>query len=424
MSAQNVPAQRQETQITPQQVMINRLTGDKMKAAIRAVAPAYCDPARFLTIAIAAAKAVAADEKVDPNSVLVAIHDAAKLGLYLDKQMQHAALVPYFDRNTGMKIIQCQPMYKGLIHMARESANELVDIRPYIVYKADEFRTWNDRQGTNFEHVPSLEDGREASGIVGGYTLSWFKEEEAPRYYWVANDKILRVERMAKRKPKGGKSWKDDDTRDDMVLKTLIRQTLKWLDLSPQVAIALGIDNQTEANRLAGVRPMPSAEIADIIDADYRDPLQDEVDIAAEGGKPDVADTVELQDEPAGMTAVEAAQAEIGPDTSSGNAEAPKGAQVGSEEAAAANGEVEDSADLTKGTTAPLVEEQGECPMTPAEFHKIVLNTAKIAKLTSDQVHEQLEAEFSVEGGLAFVDPKDYNAVIDHFMQQTKAVDV
>lgn len=410
---QNAVATRPEQVLTPQLLMLNKLAGPKMAEAIKAVAPSYCDPARFLTIAMSAAKAMLADPDIEPNSLLISIFDAAKLGLYLDRQLQHAALVAYRDRNLGVKIVQCQPMYKGLIHMARESSNELKDIKPYIVYAADDFRTWNDVDGPHFEHNISLDEGRETSRVLGVYTLSWFEGEERPRYYWTGIDKVKRIEAHATKGKHDGKAWRDKNTWADMVLKTGVRQTLKWLDLSPQVSTALGIESAIEAAKISTPKPIPADEIADLIDVDYRDSLQEEADMAAEGGKPDVSDTVEVQDEPAEMSPVEAAQAEIGGGAPDDKAEAPESPQNGGEEPTSKN---EPAPEPSGQQEMGLDDAAKQAHMAQKEFCDIVREAAGVVKMTEDAICAILEEEFGVKGGLDQVKPEDYNRVVDHFI--------
>jgi len=375
MTAPSVPQQRQETQITPQRAAIGKLMSNAMRERILKVIPQYCEPDRFLSLAVSAGKALLSDPKVVPDSVVLAVFDAAKLGLYLDPQLHHAALVPYQAKN-GWKYVQCQPEYRGMIHMARQCDSRLRDIKPYLVYRADEWKQWMDIDGPHFRHVPSTDSGREKSDIFGVYTLSWFEGEERPRFYFTPKEKVNRIEKMARRR--GGAVWKDELSYPDMVLKTGIRQTLKWLDLSPEVNKAVSLDDEAATGRR--VRQVEAEEIDGLIDADFRWPEDDQVPASS---KPHVQECQEIvADEPAEKTEAQTAAEEI---------------------------------------AEPDVAEVEEPENARGAFEERTLSWAKDAGLSAEQVDAMVAAEFDIVGGLGAVPESDFTRVHDHFMSLAEA---
>jgi len=262
---------------------IDILKSDTMRGTIAQVLPGYLDAQRFMGMALEAAKAFAASPKVVKESILIAVFQAAKLGLYFDKMLGEAHMVP-FKTPDGRSLITMIPGYKGLIKLAKKSGDKLVDVKAYIIYDKDEFAQWIDGDGPHFRHVPSTED--DLGRMLGGYALFWLKGEDKPRYHYVSGQKIRKIKSSAL--SRGGAVWKSWE--EDMWLKTIIRQAMKLLDLSPDLTVAIARDELIDSGKIDSAIP---DELTGIVDGEYQE-VANQVNASAdrppEGeGKPTVA---------------------------------------------------------------------------------------------------------------------------------------
>ena len=57
----------------------------------------------------------------NPTSFLGALMQSAQLGLEPNTNLGHAYLIPYYDKNSGKKIVNLQLGYMGLLDLAHRS---------------------------------------------------------------------------------------------------------------------------------------------------------------------------------------------------------------------------------------------------------------------------------------------------------------
>lgn len=167
-----------------------------------------------------------------PISVVEAIMVASQLGLEIASPIGGAHLVPYGKR------CQMIPDYRGLIRLALRNG----DCKKLVareVYEGDMFHII---QGTreDIEHVPLLGDeARMDDDITGFYAVATMADGLTVHEYASKGD----VDKIRARSKAGSSGpWKTDYAA--MGKKTLIKRVLKWLDLSPDLAMAIEYDNR------------------------------------------------------------------------------------------------------------------------------------------------------------------------------------
>lgn len=169
-----------------------------------------------------------------PISVVEAIMVASQLGLEIASPIGGAHLVPF------KKKCQMIPDYRGLIRLALRNG----DCRRLVareVYVDDMFHVI---QGTreDIEHVPALGDEpRSDENITGFYAVATLQDGITIHEYAPRGD----VDKIRARSKAGSKGpWVTDYPA--MGKKTMIKRVLKWLDLSPDTAMAIEYDNRGE----------------------------------------------------------------------------------------------------------------------------------------------------------------------------------
>ena len=173
--------------------------------------------------------------KCTPISVVEAIMVASQLGLEIASPIGGAHLVPFG------KTCQMIPDYRGLIRLALRNGDcEKLIARE--VYRDDYFDVI---QGTteSIDHRPHLGDeaAREDGDVVRFYAVATMAGGGTVHEWATAGD----VNKIRDRSKAGAKGpWGSDYVA--MGKKTMIKRVLKWLDLSPDLALAIEYDNRGE----------------------------------------------------------------------------------------------------------------------------------------------------------------------------------
>lgn len=186
--------------------------------------------------------------KCTPISVVEAIMVASQLGLEIASPIGGAHLVPF---KTKCQMI---PDYRGLIRLALRKG----DCRKIVareVYDGDMFHVI---QGTTemIEHVPLLgNEAREDENITGFYSVATLADGVTVHEYASAGD----VNKIRGRSAAGNKGpWTTDYAA--MGKKTMIKRVLKWLDLSPDLALAIEMDNRGDTGFSGSITDRDTAE--------------------------------------------------------------------------------------------------------------------------------------------------------------------
>ena len=169
-----------------------------------------------------------------PISVVEAIMTASQLGLEIASPIGGAHLVPFG------KVCQMIPDYRGLIRLALRKG----DVRKLVAREVYEGDVFHIIQGTreDIEHVPQLGgEARADEDITGFYAVATLADAITVHEYAPRGD----VDKIRARSKAGSKGpWGTDYAA--MGKKTLVKRVLKWLDLSPDLALAIEMDTRGE----------------------------------------------------------------------------------------------------------------------------------------------------------------------------------
>lgn len=261
-----------------------------MKGGIAAVLPKHLTPERMATIAYTAMQRNPRLLECTKESLIGSIMTAAMLGLEPSGPLGHGALIPY--KNHGTYECQFQPMYQGLLELARRSGF-ILSVQLREVRKGDRF-SFRFGLRPDLEHIPLEGEGaddpkREVTHVycvidlIGGGqqwdVISWDEGiAHGARFSPSWDDRL-----------NGGKGgfrldsvWADDPLA--MIRKTILKKVLKLCPKSPEMAAALLGDDGAERGR--SVR---TTKIADgVFDVDFgEDPDAGRSD-GREAGKVDI----------------------------------------------------------------------------------------------------------------------------------------
>ncbi len=205
---------------------------EQSETRIADVLPDGMDPKRVVRLAKFAVHRNPALLKCDPVSVIEAIVTASQLGLEINSPIGGAHLVPYAKR------CQMIPDYRGLIKLALQN-DDCLKLVAREVYEGDLIHIM---QGTSesIEHVPLLGgEVRMDDDITGFYAVATLKGGVTVHEYAPKGD----VDKIRARSRAGNSGpWSTDYAA--MGKKTMVKRVLKWLDLSPQLALAIEMDNR------------------------------------------------------------------------------------------------------------------------------------------------------------------------------------
>lgn len=210
------------------------------------------------------------------QSLLSSMIEAAQIGLA--PVLGKAALIPYKNE------VQFQPMYKGLIEVARRFAQ--ITITAHVVYEADEFDlSWGDDE--KIIHIPDFTNpDREKSAKIGAYDVWKGGDKEIISRRFMTTGQIIHIRNTYSKtwESKGKKSvWGLHE--DEMFIKTVIKNHTKLEPQCIEMERAVSLDDRAEIGKsqlgmgaMHGL-PMPSAFDFDL------EPEDDEKQKPGEGEK-------------------------------------------------------------------------------------------------------------------------------------------
>jgi recombination protein RecT len=209
---------------------------EQYKGEIARALPKHVGVDRMARIAMSCARKNPRLLECTPESFLGAVIQSAQLGLEPGTPLGHAALIPRRNNKTGKMEVDFQPMYRGLMDLVYRAANHpIMDVT--AVYEGDHFKY---TKGLNpvLEHEPMPRQGHEKLTHV--YCVAVFSDGR--KIFRV----MTRVEiERCKNRGKTDDIWKSD--YEAMALKTVIRQTVKYLPMSAELQLAVGLDELSEA---------------------------------------------------------------------------------------------------------------------------------------------------------------------------------
>ncbi|MEO2054701.1 MAG: recombinase RecT [Nitrospira sp.] len=179
-----------------------------------------------------------------PYSVLAAVMTAGQLGLKPSSPHGHCYMIPFRNKKTGRTEATFIIGYKGLIELAMRSG-KVGSIEAYVVHKNDKFDVL---QGTSSSiyHAPNIIDPGE---MIAVYAVCKPKEFGDPQFEVMTKADVDKVRNSSK----AGKSGPWSDWYEEMARKTVVKKLCKFLSLSPEMAIAVEVDNRAEASEVKAI---------------------------------------------------------------------------------------------------------------------------------------------------------------------------
>ena len=218
---------------------------------------------RFLAVAMQGITRSPKLLECTPGSIVLALIDAAELGLEPSGILGSAYLVPYRNRKTGRYEAKLIPGYRGLIGLARRSG-EVRTIEAQVIRQRDDF---DYEYGTDkfLRHHPYLNrDGeREEAGVddrgepkpgklldrgpfIGAYAIAVLSTGEQ-QFHVMDGTEIEAIRRRSKAGDDG--PWVTDTA--EMWRKTPTRNLLKYLPLSVEsLRRALALEDEAEGDAI------------------------------------------------------------------------------------------------------------------------------------------------------------------------------
>lgn len=263
--SQNLPVTRPATAgpLTFQQLLKSY---DKQ---IQAALPRHLTAERMMRVALTAFNQTPGLQECEPITLIAAIVQSSLLGLEPVGILGHSYLIPFKKWKEVSTItnkkprVECQLIvgYKGYIELARRSGR-VKTIGANLVRANDHFDLYYD-PAPRLKHTPLLmhknSDGvwvpAEQAEVVMGYGYaSFLGGDEEPVVECMT---IGQIEAIRDRFSESGSA--DDDNPDGrnvwashydtMCRKTLVKQTVRWLPLSPEIQTAVGLADRNQAGQ-------------------------------------------------------------------------------------------------------------------------------------------------------------------------------
>lgn len=215
---------------------------DRYKETILSRVPRHVNAERLFSVARASILSNNKLLQCEQTSVLLGISQIVQLGLEPNGPTGQAYLIPRWNDDAGVYHATVTISYKGLIDLALRSGNCL-DVEAQVVYEQDRFSFVRTSEGPKLNHEPCFDDDPGSRRLV--YAVAWrsFSGKVFPHFEIVpAREVIALRDRFAPRNRKGRMvgPWSTDET--EMWRKTAVRRLAKYLQLSPEFALASAID--------------------------------------------------------------------------------------------------------------------------------------------------------------------------------------
>jgi len=179
-----------------------------------------------------------------PISLLGTIIGAAKLGLSLDPNMGHLAVVP-FNEKAGKTAVLI-PMYRGYIELARRGGVQRVNVNE--VYDNDEINI-DLGSGLPPTHRPWWDLGKDESGELRLAYCVAYMPDGSPLVTYMHRKEILKRRDVSKayNYDKEGSIWVKWEPEQWM--KTVIRKARKYWPQTPMLSLAGTMDDYADIGK-------------------------------------------------------------------------------------------------------------------------------------------------------------------------------
>lgn len=219
-------------------LVVLKQTLDSVMPQIRVALPRHLTAERFSRVVWTQVHANPTLARCTITSVMSSVIRAAERGLVPDGRL--GALVPYWNKKNGVFEAQFQPMYQGLIELARRSG-QVIDIFPATVCANDEFR-YELGLHRDMVHKPALGNRGEP---IAYYAVAVLKDgTQTFGAGPMTHEEILKIRDLSKQ---DGKSSPWEQFFEPMAWKTVIKlRLIKFLPQSEELAAAIDDDNRAE----------------------------------------------------------------------------------------------------------------------------------------------------------------------------------
>lgn len=238
----------------------------KMAPAMAQALPKHMDIDRLTRLAMTTIRTTPALKDADVGSLLGAVMQAAQLGLE-PGLMGHCYLLPFNNKNKGIKEVQFIIGYKGMIDLARRSGH-IKSIYAHAVYSNDEF-DYELGLESKLVHKPTM--NADKGEFVGAYAVAHFKDG-GYQFEFMSKADIEKRKGRSKAANSKFSPWTSD--YEEMAKKTVVRHMWKYLPISVEVQQQLAYDEGTgkDISKIKDVTPddtmleAPDYELLDITD--------------------------------------------------------------------------------------------------------------------------------------------------------------
>lgn len=275
---------------------------------------------RFVTVALHAATSRPDILSATRESLVEAIRDSAMLGLEPVGAAGDGAIVVYREQRDGttVSIARFQPMYRGLLKLARRS-DQLAHIDAQVVYVGDEIEL-DLGSSPKVRHFPVL-DGTKRGETVGAYAVA--ELTNGRRYVeWMTTADI----EIVRRSSRAGSSGPWVTFWGEMARKTVLRRLMKRLPLETMAEHAMRLESEAEDRAIVPVAPVEESDARRRLRSPFVSAISGEPDQGATGGEGSSTSNPPSEPEPAvsGRSSASAPENEV-EGTSREVSEEPKG---------------------------------------------------------------------------------------------------
>lgn len=236
----------------------------KMAPAMAQALPKHMDIDRLTRLAMTTIRTTPALKDADVGSLLGAVMQAAQLGLE-PGLMGHCYLLPFNNKNKGIKEVQFIIGYKGMIDLARRSGH-IKSIYAHAVYSNDEF-DYELGLESKLVHKPTMEPDK--GEFIGAYAVAHFKDG-GYQFEFMSKADIEKRKGRSKAANSKFSPWTSD--YEEMAKKTVVRHMWKYLPISVEVQQQVAYDEGTgkDISKIKDVTPddtlleAPDYELLDI----------------------------------------------------------------------------------------------------------------------------------------------------------------
>lgn len=193
-------------------------------------------------------------QKCDPLSIRDAIINVAAIGLSLNPQLQHIALIPRYSKQAKGYLCHADPMYQGMLKIATDGGSVL-QAWCGVVFKGEaEEHRFEYRLGSHpmLKHEPDPFKTYKMTEAIGAYCCADIRNSTHVHITFMSRDEIMKardssemIKKALKENRKITGPWADWE--DQMWRKTVLKRAQKlWPKGSGRLATAVSLANAAE----------------------------------------------------------------------------------------------------------------------------------------------------------------------------------